>query len=174
MNFLIKLADGLTGIVGAGGENLVGLITGVLPNVLILLTLINALVVLIGEERVNAVAKKMTRFRILRYTVLPIIALFFLTNPMCYTLGRFVDEEYKPAVIDSMFSMAHPITGLFPHANSGELFVWMGIASGLATLGISTTPLAIRYFLVGIIVCLVRGIATEIATKAMLKNPKSK
>lgn len=36
MNFLIKLADGLTGIVGAGGENLVGLITGVLPNVLIL------------------------------------------------------------------------------------------------------------------------------------------
>lgn len=172
MDYLVKLADGLTGIVGAGGENLMGLITGVLPNVLILLTLINALVALIGEERVNAAAKKMTKYALLRYTVLPIIALFFLTNPMCYTLGRFVDEEYKPAVVDAMFSMAHPITGLFPHANSGELFVWMGIASGVTALGISTTPLAIRYFIVGIIVCLIRGIATEIVTKAMLKKSK--
>lgn len=173
MNFLVTLADGLTGIVSAGGQNLVGLITGILPNVLILLTMINALTALIGEEKVNNAAKKLTRFTVLRYTLIPILALFFFTNPMCYTMSRFVDEELKPALVDATFTMAHPITGLFPHTNPGELFVWMGIATGLTTLGISTTPLAIRYFLVGIIVCLIRGIATEYVTKAMLgKNNK--
>ena len=49
MDFLVNLANGLTGIVSAGADNLVGLLTGILPNVLILLTLINAIVALIGE-----------------------------------------------------------------------------------------------------------------------------
>ena len=96
------------------------------------------------------------------------MGLFFFTNPMCYTIGRFVDEDCKPAVIDSIFTFAHPITGIFPHANSGELFVWLGIAAGLETLKISTTPLAIRYFIVGIIVMFLRGNITEFVTKAML------
>lgn len=173
MDFLVNLANGLTGIVSAGADNLVGLLTGILPNVLILLTLINAIVALIGEERVMRVARKITRFRILRYTVIPFMGLFFFTNPMCYTIGRFVDEDCKPAVIDSIFTFAHPITGIFPHANSGELFVWLGIAAGLETLKISTTPLAIRYFIVGIIVMFLRGNITEFVTKAMLgRNSK--
>ena len=40
MNVFVKLAEGFTGIVSAGGENLMGLITGILPNLLILLTCI--------------------------------------------------------------------------------------------------------------------------------------
>lgn len=39
MNVFVKLAEGFTGIVSAGGENLMGLITGILPNLLILLIL---------------------------------------------------------------------------------------------------------------------------------------
>ncbi|MCI8939134.1 MAG: PTS sorbitol transporter subunit IIC [Dorea sp.] len=174
MEFLVSLANGLTGIVSAGAENLVGLITGVLPNVLILLTLINALVALVGEEKVMSAARRITRFRILRYTVIPFMGLFFFTNPMCYTIGRFVDEDCKPAVIDSLFSFAHPITGIFPHANSGELFVWLGISAGLTTLDVSATPLAIRYFLVGIIVMFLRGNITEFVTKAMLGRESAK
>ena len=82
MDFLVNLANGLTGIVSAGADNLVGLLTGILPNVLILLTLINAIVALIGEERVMRVAKKITRFRILRYTVDSIygIVLFYKSD----------------------------------------------------------------------------------------------
>lgn len=170
MNFLIFLADGLVGIVSAGAANLMGLITGVLPNVLILLTMVNSIVQFIGTEKVDAAAKKMTRFRITRYTIIPFISLFFFTNPMCYTMARFVEERYKGAVIDATFTMAHPITGIFPHANPGELFVWMGIASGLETLGISTTPLAIRYLLVGFIICFIRGIVNEIIFAAMARN----
>ena len=173
MNFIVNIAEGFTGIVSAGGENLMGLITGILPNVLILLTFINALISLIGEERVMNFSKQLTRFRILRYTLLPVMALFFLTNPMCYTMGKFVEEDEKPAFIDACFSFAHPITGLFPHANSAELFVWTGIAAGITTLGESTTPLAVRYLLVGIIVIFLRGNVTEFITKKLMKRNKN-
>lgn len=166
-NFLIFLADGLVGIVGAGADNLVGLITGVLPNVLILLTMVNSIVQLIGTDKVDAVAKTCTKFRFARYMIIPFLALFFFTNPMCYTMARFVDERYKGAVIDATFTMAHPITGIFPHANPGELFVWMGIASGLETLGMNTTKLAILYLITGFIICFIRGIGNEIIYAAM-------
>ncbi len=172
MDFIVKIAEGFTGIVSAGGENLVSLITSILPNVLILLTFINALISLIGEERVMNFSRRLTRFRLLRYTLLPVIALFFLTNPMCYTMGKFVEEDEKPAFVDACFSFAHPITGLFPHANSAELFVWTGIAAGITTLGKSTTPLAVRYLLVGIIVIFIRGNVTEFITKKLMKRSK--
>ena len=85
----------------------------------------------------------------------------FLGNPMMYTFGRFVDQKYKPAYYDSTVSFCHPITGLFPHANGGELFVYLGIAAGITALGLPLGDLAVRYFLVGIVVILMRGIVTE-------------
>lgn len=174
MDFLVKLAEGFSGIFNAGGANLVGLITGVLPSLIVLLTFVNALVNLIGEERVLSFAQKMTKNIVLRYTVFPILAVFFLTNPMCYSFGKFVDEKQKPAFYDAAVSFVHPITGLFPHANAGELFVWTGIASGITALNLSVAPLAIRYFLVGVIVILIRGIVTEMITKIMWKDEVSK
>lgn len=170
MDFLVRLAEGFSGIFNAGGENLVGLITGILPSLIVLLTFVNALVALIGEERVTAFAQRMTKNIVLRYTVFPLLAVFFLTNPMCYSFGRFLPEKQKPAFYDSAVSFVHPITGLFPHANAGELFVWAGISSGLTTLGLSITPLAVRYFLVGLAVILLRGFVTEALTKAMWKE----
>ena len=66
-----------------------------------------------------------------RYTLLPFVAVFMLTNPVCYTFGTFLPEKHKPAFYDSAVSFVHPITGIFPHANGGELFVWLGIAAGV-------------------------------------------
>lgn len=170
MDLLVKLSKGLTGIIGAGGENFMGLITGVLPNVLILLTMINAIIALIGEDKINAMAKKATKYGVLRYTLLPLLGVFFLTNPMCYAIARFVDEEHKPAVIDALYKLVHPMTGIFSHANAGELFIWLGISGGITTLDKSTAPLAIRYLLVGILSALISGYVTEIITKIMLKR----
>lgn len=170
MDFLVKLAEGFTGIFNAGGENLIGLITGILPNLLVLLTFVNSLVVLIGEKRVSNFTQKLTRFTILRTTLLPFCSLFFLSNPMCFTMGRFLDEEQKPAFIDTIGSIAHPMTGIFPHANPGELFVWLGISSGITKLGLSISPLAVRYLIAGFIVCLIRGICTEAMTKQLIKR----
>lgn len=172
MDFLVRLAEGFTGIFNAGGENLMGLITGILPMLIVLLTFVNSIVAMIGEERVTRFARKTTKFFILRYTLFPFLAVFFLTNPMCYTFGRFLPEKQKPAFYDAAVSFVHPITGVFPHANAGELFVWTGISSGLTTLGLSIAPLAVRYLIVGLIVILLRGIVTELITNVMWKDKK--
>ena len=107
---------------------------------------------------------------ILRYTLLPLMAVFFLANPACYTFGRFLDEKYKPAFYDAAVSFVHPITGLFPHANAGELFVWTGISAGVAEAGYATAGLAVRYFLCGLVVILIRGILCEKLYASMAKK----
>lgn len=170
MDFLVLVAEKFIGIFNAGGENLVGLITGILPTLIVLLTFVNAVIALVGEDRVTKFAQFCTKNIILRYSVFPLLAVFFLTNPMCYSFGRFLDEKQKPAFYDAAVSFVHPITGLFPHANAGELFVWTGISSGLTVLGLSIMPLAVRYFLVGLVVITIRGIVTETLTKIMWKD----
>jgi PTS system glucitol/sorbitol-specific IIC component len=89
---------------------------------------------------------------------------------MCYTFGKFVDEKYKPAFYDAAVSFVHPITGLFPHANASELFVYYGIAEGLKQQGLSLGPIAVRYFIVGLIVIFIRGICTEVITSKMMEK----
>lgn len=161
MDTIANLASGFIGLFQAGGEQFVGYVTGIIPTLVVLITAVNSLIKIIGEKRVESAAMFCSKNIVLRYTVLPILSMFFLTNPMAYTFGRFLREEHKPAFYDATVSFCHPITGLFPHANAGELFVYMGIATGITTLGMDSTPLALRYFLVGIIVILIRGIVTE-------------
>jgi PTS system glucitol/sorbitol-specific IIC component len=170
MDFLISLAEGFIGIFNQGGSVLTGLITGILPTLIVLLTFVNAIIALVGEEKVENFAKMTTKNIILRSTVFPVLAVFFMTNPMCYTFGRFVEEKQKPAFYDAAVSFVHPILGLFPHANAGELFVWTGISVGITQLGLSVAPLAIRYFIAGVIVILIRGLVTETLTKMMWKD----
>ncbi|MBB5179912.1 PTS system glucitol/sorbitol-specific IIC component [Planomicrobium koreense] len=169
MDFLVRLAEGFIGMFQAGADTFTGLVTGIIPLLIVLITAINALIRLIGEERINNLARKSTKNIILRYTIFPVLAVFFLTNPMAYTFGKFLPEKQKPAFYDSAVSFVHPITGLFPHANPAELFVYLGIAAGITELGLSLGPLAIRFFLVGVIVILIRGIVTEIITVRMMK-----
>ncbi|KYG70943.1 PTS glucitol/sorbitol transporter subunit IIC [Planococcus maritimus] len=169
MDFLVSLAEGFIGMFQAGADTFTGLVTGIIPLLIVLITAINALIRLIGEERINRLAAKSTKNIILRYTIFPVLAVFFLTNPMAYTFGKFLPEKQKPAFYDSAVSFVHPITGLFPHANPAELFVYLGIAAGITELGLSLGPLAIRFFLVGVIVILMRGIVTEIITVRMMK-----
>ena len=139
-----------------------------------LLTGVNALIRLIGPERIDKLGEVAARPGIqyypVRYLVLPVLSVFFLTNPMAYTMGRFLPERYKPAFYDSAVSFVHPITGIFPHANAGELFVYLGIAAGITTLGLSTADLAVRFLLVGMVVILIRGIVTELITARMLSR----
>ena len=116
---------------------------------------------LIGEQRFYGFARKATKYKLTRYTLAPVLSVIFLTSPMCFTFGRFVEEKYKPAFYDAQVSFVHPVTGLFPHANGGELFVYMGIAAGIQALGYPLGDLAVRYFLIGIVVIFLRGIITE-------------
>ncbi len=167
LQFFVFLATGFIGMFQKGGTVFVGLVTGIVPLLIVLMTAVNALVRLIGPERIDKVAMASSRNIFLRYLVLPFLAVFFLTNPMAYTLGRFLPEKQKPAFYDSAVSFVHPILGLFPHANPGEIFVWAGIAVGITTLHLNVGDLAIRYFLVGLVVIFMRGVVTERITSIM-------
>ena len=164
MQQIANFAEAFIKLFNLGGENLMGLVTGILPTLLVLITLVNAIIAIVGQERVDKLAALASKNVITRYTILPILAVFFLTNPMCYNFGKFVEEKYKPAYYDATVSFVHPITGLFPHANAGELFVYQGIAAGI------TGQLAVRYFLVGVVVILIRGIVTERITVMLMKK----
>jgi len=171
---LAGAADWFIGLFQAGGEVFVGLLVGIIPTLIVLLTFVNALIHMIGPERIDKVGEYAARPGIIyypvRYLIFPALSVFFLTNPMCYTMGRFLPERYKPAFYDSAVSFVHPITGIFPHANAGELFVYLGIAAGITQLGLNTSELAVRYLLVGLVVILMRGIVTELITARMMRR----
>jgi len=158
------------GLFQAAGEQFVGLVTGILPTLIVLLTFMYALVAFIGEARVTRAVEWSSRWLVTRYTIMPILAVLLLTNPICYTFGRFLPERYKPAFYDSAVSFVHPVTTFFPYANAGELFVWLGVANGVQQLGRSIVPLAIRYLLVGIVVIFIRGVVTEWITAILIRR----
>jgi PTS system glucitol/sorbitol-specific IIC component len=170
MNAIAAVANGFMSLFNAGGSTFMGWVTGIIPMVVCLMTAVNSVIKLIGEEKVTNFAQKATGNPIGRYLILPVLGVLFLGNPMCYTFGRFCKEEHKPAFYDAAVSFVHPVTGLFPHANAGELFVYMGIAAGIQELGLELGDLAIRYFIVGLIVILIRGIVTEKIYIRMAKN----
>lgn len=153
-----------------GGQTFIWMFVAFIPILLCLVTVFNAIIKLIGEERILKLARLCTRNMILRYTVLPFLAVFFLTNPTAYQVGKLLPEKQKPAFYDSAVSLIHPITGLFPHANAAELFVFLGIAAGINQLGLPLGPLAVYYLLVGLIVILLRGIVTEMLTKYFMRK----
>jgi PTS system glucitol/sorbitol-specific IIC component len=171
---LATAAEDFIAVFNKGGEVLLSLMGGILPTLIVLLTAVNALVRLIGPEKIENLGKAAARPGLqwypVRYIVLPFVAVFVLTNPMAYTMGRFLPERFKPAFYDSAVSFVHPILGIFPHANPGELFVYVGIATGIQQLGFGLGDLAVRYLLVGLVVIFIRGIVTEIITARMMKK----
>jgi len=170
-------AEDFIKVFNKGGSVLLSLMGGILPTLVVLLTAVNALVRIIGPEKIENLGKAAARPGIqwypVRYIILPFVAVFVLTNPMAYTMGRFLPERYKPAFYDSAVSFVHPILGIFPHANPGELFVYVGIATGISQLGLGLGDLAVRYLLVGLVVIFIRGIVTEWITARMMSKKEA-
>ncbi len=171
---LATWAEDFIGVFKAGADTFVILLTGIIPLLIVLLTAVNALIKLVGPERIENFGAFAARpgfiYLPLRYMVLPFLSVFFLTNPMCYTMGRFLPEAKKPAFYDATVSFVHPILGLFPHANAGEYFVWAGIAAGITTQNLPIGDLAVRYLLVGLVVIFLRGCTTEIIFRIMTRR----
>ena len=190
-HFAAVTVDKPTGVLGAlatgaedfikvfnkGGSVLLSLMGGILPTLVVLLTAVNALIRIIGPEKIENLGKAAARDGLIwypvRYIILPFVAVFVLTNPMAYTMGRFLPERFKPAFYDSAVSFVHPILGIFPHANPGELFVYVGIATGISQLGLGLGDLAVRYLLVGLVVIFIRGIVTEWITARMMSKKEA-
>ncbi|MBT0566039.1 PTS glucitol/sorbitol transporter subunit IIC [Williamsia sp. CHRR-6] len=171
---LANWAEHFIGVFQEGAKQFTALLTGIVPLLVVLLTAVNALIRLIGTHRIEKVGELAGRdglqYYPLRYLVLPVLSMFFLTNPMAYTLGRFLPERRKPAFYDSAVSFCHPITAIFPHANPGEYFVYAGIAAGITKLNLPLSDLAVRYFYVGLLVIFIRGIVTDILTGVLMRR----
>jgi glucitol/sorbitol PTS system EIIC component len=172
-----RAAEWFIGLFQAGGTTFLGLVTGIIPLLIVLLTVFNAVIRLIGPEKIDHLGEMAGRpglqYYPVRYLILPVLSVFFLTNPMAYTMGRFLPEKYKPAFYDSAVSYVHPPLGIFPHINPGEFFVWAGIAYGLRDAGYNLSDLAIRYLLVGLVVIFIRGTLTEFITIRMMARRSS-
>ena len=165
------------GIFQKGGEVFAGFVTGIIPTLVVLMTAFYAVTELVGEERVHGIARGAGKIALTRYTVLPVISVFFLTNPMAYTFGSFLEEKHKPAFYDAAVSYVHPPLGLFPHVNPGEYFVWGGVLVALLELESRGAVevgyhirVAIWYAIVGLIVILLKGMLTERITALMARR----
>jgi PTS system glucitol/sorbitol-specific IIC component len=170
LNAIIWAGEHFIGLFTEAGKQFAGLVVGILPTLIVLLTGMYALIAFIGEDRVTRAVQWSSKWWFTRYTIMPVLAVLILTNPMCYTFGRFLRERHKPAFYDSAVSFVHPVTTFFPYANAGELFVWLGVANGVTQLGQSTVPLAVRYFAVGVVVILIRGVVTELITGYLIRR----
>lgn len=170
MDYITKFAEGFMKLFQLGGDTFISWMTGIVPVVLMLLVAMNAFIALLGEERVNKLAAVSAKNPVSRYMILPFISAFMLGNPMAISMGRFMPEYYKPSYVASQMQFCHTSNGVFPHINPGELFVWLGIASGIKSLGLSQMELAIRYLLVGLIMNFVSGWVTDFTTAYVSKQ----
>ena len=170
MDLLVSFAEGFMNLFQVGADNFVSWVTGIVPTVLILLIAMNTLIALIGQNRINRFAKFSAKNPLLRYMVVPFLGAFMLGNPMALSMGKFMPEFYKPAYYASATYHCHTNNGLFPHINASELFVWLGNANGIYTLKLDTTPLAVRYLLVGLVANFISGWVTEFTTRYVEKQ----
>lgn len=168
MDIIVKFAEGFMNLFQTGSETFISWMGSIVPLVLMLMVAMNAIINLIGEERMNGLGKIAAKNPVSRYMLLPFIAAFMLGNPM--SMGRFLPEYYKPSFIAAQMQFCHTSNGVFPHINPGELFVWLGIAQGISALGLNTMELAIRYLLVGLVMNFIGGWVTDYITAIVCKQ----
>lgn len=170
MDQLIKLAEQFINIFELGASTFVNWMISIVPVILMMLIAMNAFIALIGEKRIYKLAQSCTKNPILRYLMLPAVGTFMLSTPTSFSLGRFLPERYKPSYYASASLFCHTSVGMFPHINPTELFTFLGISYGIDLLGYSTTPLALRYLLVGLVMNFISGWITDFTTLYIMKQ----
>lgn len=170
MNSLINAQEFIIGMFQAGADNFVEWMVDVVPLVLMVLILMNAIAYLVGEKRILRLSNAANKNVLIKYMVLPFFSAIVLGNPLSLALGKFLPEKAKPSYIASATYFCHTSNGIFSHINPAELLIWLGIAKGIEDLHLSTVPLAIRYLLVGLLVNFISGIVTDFTTDRVMKR----
>lgn len=170
MKTITNFAEGFMNLFQTGAETFIGWMTGIVPVVLMLLVLMNTLIAFLGEDKVENLARLSSKNPVSRYLILPFLSAFMLGNPMCLSMGKFMPEFYKPSYYASTAQFCHTSNGVFPHINPGELFIWLGISTGIEKLGLNSMELAIRYLLVGLVMNFIGGWVTDFTTAYVCKS----
>lgn len=164
MDFIVSIAQGMTGFFNDAGASFVGTLTGIVPLALVALTVLNTIVALIGEDRFDAASRKLTKNFFARYTLLPYLANFMVGSPTSFTFGKYLHEKYKPGYYEvcNRTNMA-PMMCLFPHVNPGELFVWLGVYDGVVSIAGETAgaTLAVATFILAFCTSSFVGLVVE-------------
>ncbi len=154
-------------------------VLSMLPWIIIMIAFMHILFKLIGLDRIERFTQVLSKNVVTRYLLMPVVCMMFSGNPMTYPYARFLPQNQRVAFFDAGISFCHPVTGLFPHANPGEIFVWLGIASGVfyyeTTMGAGTGievlgGLAVKYFLLGMVMCVLRSTTTQLIYNAKYKK----
>lgn len=125
MEFIAGLANGFMELFKAGANTFSGWVVGIIPLVVILMTAVSSVIKLIGEERVYRVAQCATKNIITRYTILPILAVMFLGNPMSYTFGRSWLRNISPRFTMRTSASSIQLRDFSPmQTEENSLFTW--------------------------------------------------
>ena len=158
------------GFFNKAGAAFVGMATGIIPALIALLIVVNALFRFIGQKRINKIAGVLGKNRILAYGLLPPMAWLLMSYPGALTIGKLLPEKNKLGYQDALLTVAHPLTSLFPHVLPSELFIWLGVAAGITDLGLPVSDLALRFIAAAIVIGVVRGFVTDFVYSLMQKR----
>ena len=176
---LAHWAENFIAIFQAGADTFVALLTGIIPLLIVLLTAVNALIKLVGPERIDSFGAFAARpgfiYLPLRYMRAAVPVGVLPDQPHVLHDGPVPSRAKKPAFYDADGQLRPPdprVCSRTPTpANTSS-----GPASPPASprTDLPIGDLAVRYLLVGLVVIFLRGCTTEIIFRIMSRRtPKA-